>query len=60
MKVLTIGRSQENDIVINDAKVSRIHLQLVISDDGTYSVVDLNSANGTYVNGERISGEVKS
>lgn len=59
MRVLTIGRSQENDIVINDAKVSRIHLQLVISDDGTYSVVDLNSANGTYVNGERISGEVK-
>jgi len=59
MKVLTIGRSQENDIVINDAKVSRIHLQLVISDDGTYSVVDLNSANGTYVNGERISGEAK-
>lgn len=59
MKVLTIGRSQENDIVINDAKVSRIHLQLVISDDGTYSVVDLNSANGTYVNGERIYGEAK-
>lgn len=59
MKVLTIGRSQENDIVINDAKVSRIHLQLVISDNGTYSVVDLNSANGTYVNGERIYGEAK-
>lgn len=59
MKVLTIGRSQENDIVINDAKVSRIHLQLVISDNETYSVVDLNSANGTYVNGERIYGEAK-
>lgn len=59
MKVLTIGRSQENNIVINDAKVSRIHLQLVISDDGTYSVVDLNSANGTYVNGKRIFGEAK-
>lgn len=59
MKVITIGRSHENDIVINDAKVSRIHLQLVISDDGTYSVVDLNSANGTFVNGERISGEAK-
>ncbi len=58
MRIITIGRSSENDIVIKDAKVSRIHLQLVINDSGEYSIVDLNSANGTYVNGKRISGEV--
>ena len=57
MRVITIGRSQENDVVIDDYKVSRIHLQIVQNDYGNYSVVDLNSANGTFVNGERITGE---
>ena len=60
MKVITIGRSTENnDIVVNDEKVSRNHLQMVMDDNGNYSVVDLGSTNGTYVNGRRISGEVR-
>ncbi len=58
MKVITIGRSSENNIVINDAKVSRTHLQLVQNDNGICSVVDLNSANGTFVNDQKITGEV--
>ena len=57
MRVITIGRSSENDVVIQDPKVSRTHLQLV-SNGSNCSVVDLNSANGTYVNGKKISGEV--
>ncbi|MCH5243470.1 MAG: FHA domain-containing protein [Lentimicrobiaceae bacterium] len=59
MKVITIGRSSENNIVINDAKVSRTHLQLIQNDNGVCSVVDLNSANGTFVNGQKISEEVR-
>ena len=60
MKVITIGRSTENnDIVVNDEKVSRNHLQMVMDDNGNYSVVDLGSTNGTYVNGQRICGEVR-
>ena len=59
MKVITIGRDNENNnIVVNDHKVSRIHLQMVLDDSGNYSVVDLNSTNGTFVNGQRITGEV--
>lgn len=58
MKVITIGRSDENNIVIKDAKVSRTHLQLVQNDNGICSVVDLNSVNGTFVNGKKITGEV--
>ena len=50
MKVITIGRSSENNIVVDDFKVSRVHLQLVIN-DGICSIVDLNSSNGTFVNG---------
>lgn len=59
MKIITIGRSSDNDVVVNDAKVSRVHLQLVRSDSGICSVVDLGSANGTFVNGQRIVGEVR-
>ena len=59
MKVITIGRSKEhNDIVVDDVKVSRNHLQMVMDDQGNYSVLDLNSTNGTFVNGQRITGEV--
>jgi hypothetical protein len=58
MKVITVGRSTDNnDIVVNDERVSRNHLQMVMDDSGNYSVVDLGSTNGTYVNGRRISGE---
>lgn len=59
MKVITIGRSKDhNDIVVDDVKVSRNHLQMVMDDQGNYSVLDLNSTNGTFVNGRRITGEV--
>jgi pSer/pThr/pTyr-binding forkhead associated (FHA) protein len=57
MKVVTIGRELNNDIVINDGKVSRHHIQIV-SDGGTYRIVDFNSSNGTFVNGQRITGEM--
>lgn len=60
MRVITIGRSAgNNDIVVNDVNVSRNHLQIIQDDNGNYSVVDMGSTNGTYVNGKRISGEVR-
>ena len=59
MKVITIGRNQDNDIVVNDERASRSHLQIVQSHNGNYSVVDLGSANGTFVNGQRITSEVQ-
>lgn len=59
MRVISIGRSGENDVVINDVHISRTHLQIVQRDNGDCSVVDLNSKNGTFVNGQRITGEVK-
>jgi aspartyl protease family protein len=56
MKVITIGRDPNNDVVINDEKVSRHHLQLI--QDGTnYRIVDLGSTNGTFVNNRKITSE---
>jgi pSer/pThr/pTyr-binding forkhead associated (FHA) protein len=59
MIIKTVGRNQDNNIVVNDGKVSRTHLQLVQDDMGNVSVVDLGSANGTFVNGNRISSETR-
>ena len=50
---VTLGRQEDNQIVINDSKVSRHHARLVWQGD-TYSVQDLESANGTWVNQQRI------
>ena len=48
-----IGRSIDADIVINDPAISRIHAEITI---GTEVILrDLNSTNGVWLNGERIS-----
>ena len=46
----TVGRSQANDIVINDGTISARHAQIV-QEDGTWRVINLISTNGTSVNG---------
>lgn len=52
--VVSIGRRASNNICLEDRFVSRHHC--VIRNEGDeYMIDDLNSANGTYVNGERIS-----
>jgi signal transduction histidine kinase len=53
-RVLAVGRDRTNPIQLNDAEVSRRHAELR-RENGGYYIVDLNSANGTYVNYERIS-----
>jgi aspartyl protease family protein len=56
MKTVTIGRAADNDTVIDDKNVSRKHLQITF-DGTTFRAVDLNSTNGTFVNGKKIEGE---
>lgn len=51
---LRIGRDPGNDVVLRDPKVSRRHAEVVF-ERGFYVVHDLQSANGTYLNGRRIN-----
>ena len=51
---ITLGRDITNDIVINDPEVSRHHLSLSRGTEG-YTLEDLNSTNGTFVNGQRLT-----
>ena len=54
MKVVKIGRAHDNDIVISDSSVSRYHLEIIKTNDGIFIIKDLDSRNGTYVNGRKI------
>ncbi len=53
-KPLIVGRSPEVEVVINDANVSRRHAEFWRTADGV-AVRDLQSTNGTFVNGHRIA-----
>jgi hypothetical protein len=48
--VVSIGRSLDNDVIIDSAEVSRHHARIEVR-DGQYEIVDLGSTNGTAVNG---------
>jgi pSer/pThr/pTyr-binding forkhead associated (FHA) protein len=51
--VVNIGRRLENNIVIDDPRVSRTHAQLRAI-NGRYVLFDLNSTGGTFINGQRV------
>lgn len=57
MKILTIGRSSENNIILFDDKASGKHASFTLTDKQEYYVQDFNSTNGTYVNGNKIGNE---
>ncbi len=51
--VMTIGRTPESDLFLDDITVSRHHAKIV-AESGGYFIEDLASLNGTYVNRKRI------
>jgi FHA domain/Domain of unknown function (DUF1707) len=52
---LIIGRSSKCDFVLAHASVSRRHAQLRRGSDGSWVLEDLDSTNGTWVNGKRVN-----
>lgn len=50
---ITIGRGTQNDIILRDPYVSKKHAKIV-EDEGKYFLEDLDSANGTYLNNQKV------
>jgi DNA-binding NarL/FixJ family response regulator len=53
---LVLGRSVNSNVVVGDPSVSRRHARLNVSDRHV-SITDLNSANGTFIDGKRIAAK---
>lgn len=54
-KKIKLGKkADDNDIVINDRTVSRYHIEIQLMEDNSYLLKDLNSTNGTSINGMKV------
>jgi hypothetical protein len=54
--VLQIGREPNSELVLSDPRVSRSHARILQTPQG-YVIEDLNSTNGTFVNGQKITSQ---
>jgi serine phosphatase RsbU (regulator of sigma subunit) len=55
---ITVGRAAPADVTLRDVEISRSHCRIT-QDAGVLMIADLNSTNGTYVDGRRITAPVK-
>jgi len=56
--VITIGRDPDADIFLDNPSISREHVRIERLPQGHYSIKDLGSANGSYLNDERIDASM--
>lgn len=54
---ISVGRAAENDVTIKDDAISKRQFHIKKTNKG-YNLIDLNSANGTFVNGERVKSVI--
>ena len=55
-----VGKLASSQVHLDDPNVSRIHAVIESQGDGTYQVIDLGSASGTFVNGRKVAKEIVS
>lgn len=53
--IIKIGRLSSAHLCLDDEKVSRIHSVIEVAGDGTLSIIDMGSVEGTWVNGKRVN-----
>jgi len=51
-----VGRGADSDLMISDVTVSRQHAHIVKTSPSTFTITDLNSTNGTFINGQKLQG----
>ena len=57
---LTVGKAEAySDVVLADPSVSRVHARIYRGEDGGIEIRDLDSTNGTYINGEKLDPDEK-
>jgi pSer/pThr/pTyr-binding forkhead associated (FHA) protein len=56
---LSIGRSRDSDIFLEDLAVSRLHAKIINEGNSNYALKDEGSANGTKVNGQLVNRNQK-
>src|SRR5512141_1247041 len=54
-KIIKIGRLSSAHLVLDDERVSRIHSVIEVAPDGAVSIIDMGSAGGTFVNGQKVT-----
>lgn len=60
-RMIFVGRSANNDIVLPNKMVSKLHAYFrQVPGSGVVQLVDMNSTNGTFVNGTKLAPSVKS
>ena len=50
----TVGRAPGADFIVDAALVSRVHCRLTVLPSGELEITDLESTNGTFINGQRV------
>ena len=56
---VSIGRSSLNDLVVSQKQVSSFHAKLVFQSDGSLWIHDLDSTNGVFINGAKVSRKAR-
>ncbi|BDG04934.1 adventurous gliding motility protein GltG [Anaeromyxobacter oryzae] len=54
-EIIKIGRLASAHLCLDDEKISRIHSVIEVGSDGAISIIDMGSAEGTFVNGKKVS-----
>ena len=54
---LMLGSSSNCDLIISNKRISRNHCQIIYSNSGELKLIDLNSTNGTFLNGIKLKSE---
>lgn len=55
---MTIGREEDNNVIVDDPEVWRHHAEIILHPDGSAEVRDLGSRTGSYVNDQRVDSQI--